>query len=99
MVLEAKPRQTRTDDADAALQVPRFGFTVSRQVGKAVVRNRVRRRLKAAAAELVHLARPGLDYVIIARPPAGERRYAELRADLTQALARVHRAAESKRGQ
>ena len=47
---------------------PRAGFTVTKKVGNAVVRNRVRRRLKEALR--VHAARdmqPGTDYVIVGR--------------------------------
>ena len=76
----------------------RFGFTVSKKVGKAVVRNRVRRRLKAAARELLPMARAGYDYVVIARPSAIERPYADLKADLALAMTRVHHAADARRG-
>jgi ribonuclease P protein component len=70
---------------------PRFGFTVSKKIGKAVVRNLVRRRLKAAAGELKSAVQADFDYVIIARPAAVDRAFSDLRADLAQALARVHR--------
>jgi ribonuclease P protein component len=92
--LEARPRpqpETRagTEPEQAAA---RFGFTVSRKVGGAVVRNRIRRRLRALIAALdPALVRPGCDYVLIARPGAVERSYAELKVDLEEALARVHR--------
>ena len=96
LVLEAKPRGW--DPAAAPeTQGARFGYTVSKKVGKAVVRNRVRRRLKAATRELMDSALPGYDYVIIARPAAAERSYAELRSDLAQALSRVNRAAAAGR--
>ncbi len=98
LVLEAKPR-----DCDALAgkeaQGARFGYTVSKKVGKAVVRNRIRRRLKAATRELLEFARPGYDYVIIARPDAAERSFAELKADLAQAFLRVHRTPRAKRQQ
>jgi ribonuclease P protein component len=83
----AAPKRTGVE-SDAA----RFGFTVSRKVGGAVVRNRIRRRLRALVAALdPALVRPGCDYVLIVRPAAVERSYAELKVDLEQALARVHR--------
>ena len=47
---------------------PRFGFAVPRQVGGAVERNAVKRRLREAADAHTALARPGHDYVVIARP-------------------------------
>lgn len=96
LVLEAKPRIPDGLAGEEA-QGARFGYTVSKKVGKAVVRNRIRRRLKAATRELLEFARPGYDYVIIARPAAADRAYAELKSDLAQAVSRVHRAAEVKR--
>src|SRR5262245_50424644 len=67
-VLEARARG-ETDQADQ--RQPRFGFTVTRQVGKAVERNRIRRRLRAAVRQAgLALARRDFDYVLIARRPA-----------------------------
>lgn len=70
---------------------PRIGFTVTRKVGNAVERNRMRRRLRAAA-ELATGARPGCDYVIVARRAAIDLPFAELVADLSGALAKLDRA-------
>jgi len=92
LVVEAKPRDRQNGNADCA--GARFGYTVSKKVGKAVIRNRTRRRLKAATTELLGATRPELDYVIIARPEAVNRSFAELKADLAQAFARIDRAAE-----
>lgn len=99
LVLKARPRAREDAEPGGEADGPRFGFTVSKKVGKAVVRNRTRRRLKAATTELLDFARPGFDYVIIARPAAVDRPYADLKADLAQALSRVHRAPRSKRVQ
>lgn len=60
----------------------RFGFTVSKKVGGAVVRNRVRRRLK----EIIRLNRHAFPqrhcFVIIARPEAAQADYTSLQHDL-----------------
>jgi ribonuclease P protein component len=65
----------------------RVGFTVSRKVGNAVVRNRVRRRLRAAAAEVLPMgAAPGFDLVLVGRTGALTYPYPRLLQDLTVAL-------------
>ena len=78
----------RPEDSELPL-VPRIGFTASRKVGIAVVRNRARRRLKAAAEQVLprHGA-PGFDYVAIARTETTTRPFAELIADMTTAMER-----------
>ena len=92
-VLEGKRRSE-----PAPTDGPRFGFTVSRQIGGAVVRNKAKRRLKAAVrGVLPDHARREFDYVIIARPPAVDAAFAALTADLAEALKRVH--ARSQRPQ
>lgn len=80
------------DRADGTVEV-RVGFTASKKIGNAVLRNRAKRRLRALAREvLAPEARPGWDYVLVARPEATvSRPYAELCADLKQALVTVHR--------
>jgi ribonuclease P protein component len=96
-VLEARARQ----NAEAAPAPARFGFTVSKKVGGAVVRNRVRRRLRALTAGLDPAqVQPGFDYVLIARAGAINRAFADLKADLDQAISRVHQGPGHKhRGQ
>ena len=70
---------------------PRFGFTVTKKLGKAVVRNRIRRRLRAALSELAqHRADPCFDYVVIARNAAFDQTYALLKSELQGAFQRVH---------
>lgn len=82
------------DRADGTAAV-RVGFTCSKKIGNAVMRNRAKRRLRALAREvLATRARPGWDYVLVARPDATvSRTWPELCADLKQALARIHRPA------
>jgi ribonuclease P protein component len=69
----------------------RIGFTVTKKLGKAVDRNRIRRRLKAvvAAHAKTHLE-PGFDYVIVARNLALSRPFHELVSDLTRTLDNLH---------
>jgi ribonuclease P protein component len=70
----------------------RVGFTCSKKVGNAVARNRAKRRLRAAAAQVLPgQGRPGWDYVLIGKAEAtAARPFALLVADLAAALARVH---------
>lgn len=68
----------------------RLGVTVTRKVGKAVVRNRVRRRLRAAARQVLPDAGvQGCDCVLIGRAATVQRPFAALLADLTTALRRL----------
>lgn len=68
----------------------RFGLTVSRKVGNAVVRNRVRRRLRALAAGLLpQHAAPGHDLVLIGRQAARTRPFGLMEKDLLWALKKL----------
>jgi ribonuclease P protein component len=81
--------RARGDDAP-----PRVGFTATKKLGNAVVRNRVKRRLRELARLKLALdARPGHDYVLIGRAPTFGRSFPELEKDLTSALNRLHRTA------
>jgi ribonuclease P protein component len=90
LVLQARRRRADEPEAEAI----RVGYTCSKKVGGAVVRNRAKRRLRAAAgATLPRLGRAGWDYVLIGREGATVARpFAALLADLEAALARVHAA-------
>jgi ribonuclease P protein component len=67
------------------------GFTVTKKVGNAVIRNRVRRRLKAVAAEVLpDRVMPGQDIVIIGRMATIKRRYAALLKDLETSLRKLN---------
>lgn len=97
-VLEAKERHRKDGGPLAGEQGPRFGFTVTRQIGKAVERNRIRRRLKAAVRGVSpDHAKGDFDYVLIARKPALTSAFAAIVADLVKALERVHRAPARQR--
>jgi ribonuclease P protein component len=97
-VLEAKERNLENGGRPAAGQEPRFGFTVTRQIGKAVDRNRIRRRLKAAVRGVgPDYAKGNFDYVLIARKPALTSAFGAIVSDLVKALERVHRAPARER--
>ena len=68
----------------------RLGFTVTKKVGKAVVRNRTRRRLKEAA-RLLLAEHPvvGADLVLIGRDSTRKRNFIALQGDIRRALQRT----------
>ena len=85
--------RVRPDGAGRATG-PRFGFTITKKVGNAVTRNRIRRRLKAAFAACAgKYASTSCDYVIVARHAAFDRPFALLLEDVMQAFASLHSAA------
>jgi ribonuclease P protein component len=68
---------------------PRVGFVVSRAVGNAVVRNRVKRRLRHLSRERLTALPKGSALVVRAQPAASDASYAELGAELDRCLGRV----------
>ena len=78
MVIKALPNE---------LEFSRYGFSVSKEVGKAVVRNRVRRLLKEIA-RLTNV-KPGLDIVFIARSNAATADYHQLKKSMEKLLLRA----------
>jgi ribonuclease P protein component len=83
----ARPSRTTGEEIGAVVRV---GFTASRKVGISVARNRARRRLRAAVAEIMpgHAA-PGHDYVLVARAATLKRPYSALVEDLKTGLRRL----------
>lgn len=92
LILQAAARPAVAEKAAGGAAAIRVGYTASRKVGGAVVRNRAKRRLRAAAARVLsQCGRPATDYVLIARAVTAERPYAALVADLEAALRRIER--------
>ena len=74
-------------DEDPAMRV---GFTVTKKIGNAVVRNRMKRRLRALARELLpNGGIAGADHVLIGRAGGIERDFSLLRSELAKALRKV----------
>jgi ribonuclease P protein component len=90
LVLQARARGATSK---APAHEARFGFTASKILGNAVLRNRARRRLKEAVRIVgPEHAVPGYDYVLIARAGTVQRRFTEITRDLERALTKVHQA-------
>jgi ribonuclease P protein component len=84
-VLLVRDRQ----DGDSAM---RLGITVTKKIGNAVIRNRMKRRFRALARDVLPEAgKPGADHVLIGRAGGLERDFALLRTELAKALAKVQR--------
>ncbi len=95
----ADRRQTKTVGVQVRRHTPaerdrltalRIGFTASKKVGNAVVRNRAKRRLRAAAEQVLsHASAPGFDVVLIARTVTATCPFAELQRDLRWACRKL----------
>jgi len=70
----------------------RVGFTVTKKIGGAVVRNRMKRRFRALAREIVPAKGvAGADHVLIGRAKGIEREFSLLRSELASALDKLRR--------
>ena len=88
--------EARHRDAGDAIGV---GFTASKKVGSAVLRNRARRRLREAARKLLpEFGLPGVDYVLVARQHTPDAPWSALLDDVGNALIRLRADLESGRG-
>ena len=73
----------------SAVDPVRFGFIVTKAVGNAVTRNRVRRRLREASRDILPTLPDGHDVVVRALPGSGQVPWASLHADLTESVGRA----------
>lgn len=94
LVLQARPHGTSRQEYLRGDTQPaiRFGLTATRKIGNAVIRNRVKRRLRALAHELLPKhGQAGYDYVLIGRIHTARREASQLRRDVISALKAIHR--------
>ena len=90
--------QVLPDDGASPQASARFGITVTKKIGNAVCRNRIKRRFRAAIREVAPAAaRAGHAYVLLARPGAATYPWAALLDDLRSAL--LDARAEGRGGQ
>lgn len=95
VIVLGAPRKEEHEPVSA----PRIGFTVTKKRGNAVRRNRIKRRLRAAAQAIVALeAHPGFDYVLIGRSATATRPFAALAGDLQRGIRAVTQAKRRERG-
>ena len=93
MAVQAYLRRDGEGPADGI----RVGFTTSKKVGNAVIRNRVRRRLRVVADTLLtESGKPGHDYVLVGRTAAKDRDFQDLLRDLRSALKQIERRAAKR---
>ena len=89
LILQGR-KHTLKEIESSKIETLRLGFTVSKKVGNAVVRNRVKRRLKAAAQAILPIKAPThVDLVIIGRQNTLKRPFPDLLADLENALGKL----------
>ncbi len=86
LVVVSTPTGVSTADQEAPTRV---GFSVSKRVGGAVVRNLVKRRLRAVVAGLLPNLSPNYDIVIIARPALADASFQDLAVALSSTLRRA----------
>lgn len=87
----------RREDEGPAEDI-RVGFTTSKKVGNAVTRNRVRRRLREVAEQVLPAeGKLGHDYVLVGRSDAENRDFQDLLADVRNALVKIEQRAGQRR--
>ena len=83
--------ETKASEASTKTGFSRVGYTVTKKVGNAVIRNRIRRRLREVVSQTFpQKSLPNHDYVIIGKYGALTQNFASILKDLEQALDHVH---------
>lgn len=94
LTLQYRPRDSQSTDQTSAepnTLLSRFGLTITKKIGNSVVRNRIRRRLRAALDQISLSATPPHDYVIIARQGCLNAPFHSLVEAINQALQKSRR--------
>ena len=77
---------------DQSIKETRIGYTVTTKLGNAVIRNRIKRRLRAVASTvLTEKGLRGFDYVVIARRAVLRAEYSDLISEFSSALDHIHK--------
>jgi ribonuclease P protein component len=97
-LIEMRPRPAGSSRGGSpSHEGPRFGFTITKKIGNAVMRNRIRRRLRAAFAAETRDANLGpCDYVVVARQAALDRPFVLLLRDVDRAIKGLHNGAPAQ---
>lgn len=86
-MIQSHPRE----NADAGSKA-RFGITVTKKIGNAVERNRIKRRLREIVRQAARVAAlPGHDYVLVANRAALDDDFATIAAEVSRGLDRINR--------
>ena len=97
-LLQMLGREKTADSGDSAQDTLRIGYTVTKKTGNAVVRNRIKRRMRELVRAVMPLhGQTSHDYVLIGKRAALDTKFETMIAELTSSLKRVHGKKSSSR--